>query len=276
MQKSTDSFQSKDNLKFHKVVWRPQGDIKAALVICHGHGEHVERYDWLAGKFGEHGFAVIGMDHRGHGKTEGPRGHTPTYDALMDDMEMLMAHAEKEFGDVPKVIYGHSMGGNIAANFILRRQPKIAAGILSAPWFRLPVKPPVIKDALGKMMNNIWPSLAQPTGLDANLISRVPEEVQKYKNDSLVHDKMSARLYVTMVEAGEWVMANANKAKAPLYLLHGSADGLTSHKATQEFASKLSIDNEMKIWLGFYHEMHNEKEKDAVLDQMIAWTNTKL
>ena len=92
----------------------------AVVVLVHGMGEHSGRYNHVAKKFTENNFSVIAFDHFGHGKTEGKRGHNPKYDAVLDSVEKSIEKANELFADKPLFIYGHSMGGNVAVNYLLR------------------------------------------------------------------------------------------------------------------------------------------------------------
>jgi alpha-beta hydrolase superfamily lysophospholipase len=113
--------------------------------------------------------------------------------------------------------------------------------------------------------------MQMPNGLTLDGLARDPEVIRAYKSDPLVHDKISVRLAVEMLQAGEWALAHAAEFPLPLLLVHGSADQLTSAAATQEFAGKVRSDCTLKIWDGFYHETHNEPEKAEVLGFMVAW-----
>ena len=100
--------------------------------------------------------------------------------------------------------------------------------------------------------------------------------VSQYASDPLVHDKISVRLYTSIYGNGFWAMEHAAELKIPMLLMHGSADRVTSAPASQEFARKAGKSVSLRIWEGFYHEIHNEPEKADVIQAMIAWLDQNM
>jgi len=246
------------------------------VCLVHGHGEHVGRYAHVGETFSRAGYALVGFDERGHGKTSGPRGHVPSYDAMMDDIADFLAMMKTRYPGLPVFLYGHSMGGNQVLNFGLRRKPELAGVIATDPWLRLAFDPPAIQVFLGRTMNNIAPGFIQKSGLETAALSRDQKVVDAYITDPLVHDKISARLFVGMYESGLWALDHAAEFSLPLLLMHGTADRLTSYKASREFAEHGGKNITFREWDGFYHEIHNEPEKAEVLKAMINWMDEQL
>ena len=162
---------TKDGLKLYGQSWEPDGKPDAIVCLLHGFNEHSGRYAHLADALIGKAYALIVCDLRGHGKSQGCRGHTPSYDALLDDIDQLYNLAEERYPGVPCFLYGHSMGGNLALNYILSQRKKPAGAIITGPWLRLSYDPPVVKVALGKIMSNIWPTFSQPAGLETKALS---------------------------------------------------------------------------------------------------------
>ncbi|MBT3323316.1 MAG: alpha/beta hydrolase [Anaerolineae bacterium] len=267
-------FKSVDGLNLFAHAFPSPNPPKAIICMVHGHGEHIERYAHLAAALNDAGYTFVGFDHRGHGQSEGARGHTPTYEALLDDIEVFLAEIEEDYPDVPRILYGHSMGGNLVLNYALRRKPDIKGIISTSPWIKLAFEPPAIQVFLGKLMDKIYPSFIQASGLETTSLSRDPEVVRAYEEDSLVHDKISARLFVGMYESGFWALENAAEFPMPLLLVHGSEDKITSAKGSEEFAEKVGERAALKIWDGFYHETHNEPEYAEVFKVTIEWLDS--
>ncbi len=265
-----------DGLNLFVQEWAPDSKPRAVVCLVHGHGEHIGRYAHVAEALTSAGFALHGFDLRGHGKSEGARGHASSYDALLDDIERFLQQAAESQPRLPRFLYGHSMGGNLVINYALRRKPSLAGVIATGPWLRLAFEPPTIKVALGRMMNRVFPAFTQASGLETAALSRDAEVVRAYENDPLVHDKISARLFVTMYESGLWALEHAAEFPLPLLLMHGSADRLTSAQASEEFARKAGDRVTLRIWEGWYHEIHNEPEKEKVFHLMIDWLSGHL
>jgi alpha-beta hydrolase superfamily lysophospholipase len=262
---------SPDNLAFYFQGWQPDAPPAAAICLVHGLGEHTGRYMHVAAALNAAGYAVLGFDLRGHGKSGGLRGHTPAYDTLMDDIGRLLDEAAARYPVGPRFLYGHSLGGNLVLNYALRRKPAIAGVVSTSPGLRVATPPPAAQIALAKVMNRIYPAMQMPNGLALDNLARDPEVIRAYTSDPLVHNKISVRLALEMLGAGEWALAHAAEFPVPLLLVHGSADRLTSAAASQEFAARVRSDCTLKIWDGFYHETHNEPEKADVIGFMVEW-----
>ena len=267
------SWKSSDGLNMYGKKWATDSTPKAIICLMHGMGEHINRYDHVAEMFNKNGYAVIGCDHRGHGKSGGQRGHFPDFETFLNDVDALLNIVSQHYPETKKILYGHSMGGNLVANYLLRRQPKIAGAILSAPYFQLSFKPSPIKLFVGRLLKGIFPSLAMDSGLDSSSISRDNEEVRKYDADPLVHGKVSAKMGIEMIETGQWTLDNVTKLSIPTLIYHGSADKLTSFEASKEFAKKAGNLVTFVPFEGLYHETHNEPEKEEVFKVIIAWCN---
>ena len=264
-------FKSKDGLELFAHAFPSEKPPKAIICLVHGHGEHIERYEHLAAALNEADYALVGFDHRGHGQSDGPRGHTPSYETLLDDIDAFLAEVDEDYPDLPRILYGHSMGGNLVLNYALRRKPDLKGVIATGPWIKLAFEPPAVQVFLGKTMDKIFPAFIQASGLETAALSRDPEVVRAYEDDSLVHNKVSARLFVEMYDSGLWSLENAGDFPLPLLLMHGSADRITSAVASREFAEKAGEKVELKIWDGFYHEIHNEPEQAEIFKKIIDW-----
>lgn len=280
---ATTNLSSRDGIGLFACHWRvdqPQG----VICLVHGIGEHTGRYAHLAAFLNRVGYPLVGFDLRGHGRSGGQRGHIPGFESFMDDIDLMLGWARQLYPEKPIFLYGHSLGGNLVINYLLRRRPALAGAVATAPALRIAFEPPAAKVALGRFMNNLLPKFSQATGLEVEALSRQASVVQAYVNDPLVHDRISARLFVDTLDAGYWALAHAAELKIPLLLMHGSADRLTSVGASQDFADRAGAICTLKIWEGFYHEIHNEPEQGQVfaylqnwLDKMVSsWQNSSL
>lgn len=270
------NWKSRDGLKMYARRWTPESPSKAIFCLLHGHGEHINRYNHVGEAFTRAGYILQGYDLRGHGQSGGPRGHTPSYDHLLNDIDDFLAEVRKQNPGLPVFLYGHSMGGNQVANYTLRFPEELSGVILSSPWLRLAFASTALRLALAKLMNVLIPSYFQHSGLDAATISRDPAVMNAYITDPLVHDHITARLFSVIHANGLAAIELADTLKIPVLLMHGSADRLTSMQASQEFAAKAGSLVTLRIWDGFYHELHNEPEKADVLRVMTDWADKQL
>ncbi len=256
-------------------IW-PVKHPRLVILLIHGLGEHAGRYAHVARFFNEHGIAVLAADLPGHGRAAGPRGHARGLKHLFQTVDQLMEEAARHYSGVPVVLYGHSMGGNVVLNYLLRRRPDVAGVIATSAWIRLPEPPPAVKVAAGRIMRYVWPSLALPNGLDPEAISRDPEVVRAYREDPLVHDKISAALGAGMLDAARYLDTWQGELAVPVLLMHGSADRLTAWQGSSEFAERANGPVTFQLWEGGYHELHNDPQKEQVLTAMIEWLEQKV
>jgi alpha-beta hydrolase superfamily lysophospholipase len=265
------SWRTSDGLDMYGQGWLPETETRGVVCLVHGLGEHSGRYAHVGAVLTNACYALLSFDLRGHGRSGGARGHSISYDALMDDIAHLLDEAKARYPGLPCFLYGHSLGGGLALNYALRRKPKLAGVVASGPWLRLAFEPPKIQISLARMMNRVYPAFSQANGLDVRGLSHDPQVVRDYVQDPLVHNKITARLAIVMLDAGQWALEHAAEFSLPLLLVHGGADRLTSALGSREFAQKVRGDCTLKIWDGLYHETHNEPQKDEVLTYITAW-----
>ncbi len=269
-----DSFKSKDNTMLYWQGRKAAGDVRGVVCLVHGIGEHSNRYQHMAEFFARKGFHFSAFDLRGHGKSEGIRGDAPSYAALMDDIQSFLDYSGKKFPSLPVFIYGHSLGGNLVLNFLLRRHPAVKGVIISAPALGLAYDPPKVKMLVGRVLSKVLPTLAIASDLDTSALSRDVAVVQAYVQDPLVHDRVTGRMAFGFMDAGDWALAHAEQLDTPTLLMHGSADKLTSLQASRRFAKKAGDICEFVLWEGFFHELHNEIGKEDVFEYVLNWMNT--
>lgn len=263
--------ESLDGLTLHGQSWAPDNEPRAVVCLVHGLGEHSGRYGHVAKAFNRAGYALTTFDMRGHGQSEGKRGHAKNYTVLMDDIFRVLEKIKEQHPGTPIFLYGHSLGGNLVIHYALRRLPKLAGIIATAPLFRTAVPPPAWKIYLLRTAYGLWPSLSIPSGLDVTALSRDNAVVQAYQNDPLVHGRVSARLGMDMLRNGIWNMRHASELPCPILLMHGKADRITSVKASREFAYNAGDACTLKIWNGGFHELHNEPEQEQIISYMLDW-----
>lgn len=265
------NWKSFDGLGMFSRGWAPEGKPKAVIVLVHGLGEHCGRYDHVGRMLAENGYALLAFDLRGHGKSGGQRGHTPSVEAFMKDIDEMFVQASTRYPGVPQFIYGHSLGGILVLNYVLRRKPALAGALVSSPGLRTALEGQKAKVALARLLGSLMPTGGFPSGLDANMISRDPQVVERYKQDPLVHDKITFGMARQLMDAIAWAFEHAGEFSVPLLLMHGTADQIAFDRGSKEFAASVKGDCTLKLWEGLYHEPHNEPEKQEVFQFMLDW-----
>ncbi len=277
MQHSEYSWSTKDNIKIFGQEWKPDGKVKASIALIHGLGEHAGRYQHVAEAFTAAGYSLTAFDLRGHGKSEGIRGHAPSYDALMADITQNINITREHFPGLPVFLYGHSLGGNLGLYYCLTQKPQIKGAIMTSPGLGTASPLPPAKYALGKILNALLPATQMDNGLDCSGLARDPEVERLYSTDPLVHPKITARLGLSMFAAGDYILAHAAEFPVPLLLMQGTSDRLVNPRLTKQFANTAPISKiTYKEWEGYYHELHNEPEKAQIIKTMIDWMDQEL
>lgn len=277
MQHTEYFWTSSDNLKMYGQEWKPEGKQKAAVALIHGLGEHSSRYQHVAEAFTKAGYSLTAFDLRGHGKSEGVRGHAPSNESHFSDIRKNIDLTMEHFPGLPVFLYGHSLGGNLALLYCLTQKPGLKGVITTSPGLGTTNPVPPIKLALGKMLYSILPATKMENGLDRSGLSRDPDVERKYSADPLVHSKISARMALDLFKNGDYIVGHAAEFPLPLLLMYGSGDYIINQRLIKEFASSAPLSKlTFKEWEGFYHELHNEPEKEQVFSTILNWMAVEL
>jgi len=269
------SIRLKNGMLLRGFIASPGEKTRANIVFVHGLGEHIGRYEEWAEMLNREGIGFTGMDLPGHGRSDGSRGHIRSFDVPGEMIEILYSHSVNTFRGIPLFLYGHSLGGGIVLDYLLRKKPGLKGAIVTSPWLKLSFEPDRFKILLASLMKHLIPGLVQPSGLVADHLSHDREVVSRYKSDPLVHDRISVSLFHGAMSAAAHSLENAAELQVPLLLMHGSDDKICSQEGSRIFASKTGL-AELKIWEEGYHELHNEPFKQEVLTYLVNWINRRL
>jgi alpha-beta hydrolase superfamily lysophospholipase len=262
------------NTELFGQYWQPQ-TIEAVIVLVHGMGEHSSRYEQSVVPYLlKNNIAIVTFDLFGHGNSKGKRGHCPSYKALLESIECVIEKSKMLFPESPVFLYGHSLGGNLVINYALKENHNLKGVIATSPLLRLAFKPPKLKMVLGKLIYMIYPSLRLSSELDVTAISRNISEVKRYKEDALVHDKISPMFVFPVTIAGEWAIANAGKSTTPTLILHGTGDKITNYKASEEFC-KNTKQAKLVVFENGYHELHHDLCKEEFIQTINKWLDKR-
>jgi alpha-beta hydrolase superfamily lysophospholipase len=265
-----------------KIIYRnyKASPEKAVMIIAHGLGEHSGRYLNVINRLVPKGITVFAPDFRGHGKSGGNRGHVLSFDDYVEDLHSMFGEAAKEKKPGTKCfLLGHSMGGLIAINYAIGRQDGIDGLIVSSPSLGVAVKVPAVKAVLGKVMSSLWPGLSLNNELDASKISHDEKVVAAYKNDPLVHDRVTARWFTEFLSAMENANNRVSEIKVPILMQIAGDDHLVNASASKDFFGKLSSkDKTLHLYEGYYHEIFNEKEemRNVSIDDLEKWIFSRI
>jgi alpha-beta hydrolase superfamily lysophospholipase len=267
------NFTGAGGLSLFRQEWLPDGEPRAVVVIAHGAGEHSGRYGHVAARLTAEGYAVHALDHRGHGRSDGPRALIDRMDNAVADLDTLVttvSDGEQVF------LLGHSMGGAIALEYAIAHQERLKGLALSGPLAALEAASPAERFA-AKLLSAVVPRLGL-IAVDASLVSRDPAVVEAYKTDPLVHHgKLPARTIAELASAVESFPDSVGAIIVPTLIMYGTADQLVPPKASVMLEERIGASElTVKPYQGLYHEIFNEPEQQQVLDDLAGWLNARV
>jgi alpha-beta hydrolase superfamily lysophospholipase len=269
-----------DGTAFYVQGWEPDDRKPRALIaLIHGLGEHTSRYPHVGKVMTEAGYALVGFDLRGHGKSGGPRGHTSSLDAYMQDIRQFFELLKQRYPDLPYFLYGHSLGGLLTLTYAIQYGAGLKGVMVTSPGLHTALQEQKAKVAMVRLLGSLLPRVTAHSGLDPATISRDPDVVQAYINDPLVHFSTSLGFGKAGLNAVNLCFGRAGEFPVPLLIIHGKGDKLAYPSGSEEFAKLVSAaggDVTLKLWDNLYHEVHNEPEKAEVFKFMIEWLNKHL
>ena len=254
---------------------RPAENERARLVLSHGLGEHSGRYGHVIDRLTGQGISVWAIDHQGHGRSGGSRGHIDRFDQYLNDLKQVvdMAKAEKP-GGIKCFLLGHSMGGLIVLRFAEAFKDAVDGVIASSPGLAPAMKIPVIKGGAAKLISNIWPTLTFDNELEPSHLSHDQAIVQAYVNDPLVNRRISARWFTEFLSAMEATNSAAAAIHIPTLMQVAGSDRLVDPQTSRKFFESLKTNDKTLLYYDdLYHEIYNElmHNREKVLNDLAKW-----
>jgi alpha-beta hydrolase superfamily lysophospholipase len=270
------TFTSADDTDIYYQSWTPES-ARGLLVVAHGLGEHGGRYGHVVDAVAPLGLAVWAIDHRGHGRSGGRRGHAMAFSEFVGDLRAFVDLAKTREPGKKVFLLGHSLGGLIALTYALDHADTIAGVVASGPALRLGVEVPKLKAAIGRRLADLWPTLAMGNGLNPADLSHDSREVQKYKDDPLVHDRVTARFFIEFTGQMRATAARGGDLALPCLIQQGGADPIIHPDGARSFFADLAAtDRALHVYDGFYHEIYNEIQRARPLADLAAWLQARL
>jgi alpha-beta hydrolase superfamily lysophospholipase len=262
--------ESADGTRIAYRAW-PVPDATINFAIVHGLGEHSGRYERFARGMAKHGFGTHAVDLRGHGNSPGQRGHVDSWSQWIDDVSAFVAHVAS-VGGGEVVPLGHSFGGATVLSSVIRgKLSNIKRFVVSSPALKVKVAVPAWKIKLGTTASKVMPRLALDNEVDPKLLSRLPEVVEAYRTDPLVHSKISSRLYTEWLAATHDIVDHAGEIDIPFLILAGAADGLIDPEGSKQLHEKAPAMSELRLLDGRYHEPFNDRDNEEVFTLIASW-----
>jgi alpha-beta hydrolase superfamily lysophospholipase len=248
--------------RLHVRVWENPG-ARRLVIIAHGYGEHIERYDRVARALCARGAAVYGPDHLGHGRSAGERVLIADLEQVVDDLVQVVERAQSDHPGVPAVLIGHSMGGLIATRLAQRTpRPRLVGLVLSAPAI-----------GLGPILSRMQDVDIVDQPLDITALSRDPAVGEAYAADPLVwHGGWKRPTLAALGRAQDDVERGPGFGDLPLFWMHGTDDRLVPMELTRPTVERLhGADYTVHEHAGGRHEVLNEIDAQVAIDLICAF-----
>ncbi|MCB1142441.1 MAG: lysophospholipase [Leptospiraceae bacterium] len=256
---------STDHAKIYYQSWT-KPNPETAIVIQHGFGEHSGRYGHLLDAIQDQNVSVYGIDSRGHGRSEGKRGHVDQFQHYVDDLAELI-HIAKEDSKLDKIVLlGHSLGGVISLQYAceVNNQDHLRGLVVSSPGLKVKMDfEKEVKKFAAEVLSSIMPAMTIDANLDVNFLSHDKSEIEKYQKDPLVHGKISFQMGANLFHLNKAMKTKSHLIKVPILMIHGEADGIADVVGTTRFFEHVeSKIKKLVVYPGLYHELMNELPQD--------------
>lgn len=245
-------------------------EARARVVLIHGYAEHAGRYGEVIAGFTGAGYECHTLDLRGHGRSEGVRGHVLRFEEYLEDLDLFLDSLPGTA--LPRFLVGHSLGGLISLAYVLRRPDAFGGLAVSSP-FLLPAMPvPWLKETLATAVSHLAPTVLMDSGIDARWLSHDPAKVEAYVADPLVFKTANPRWFFEARKAQDEILARAGEIRLPALFLLGGADPIAQPERGRQVFERLgSADKRLRVYDGLFHEVLNEVERERVLRDLLDW-----
>jgi lysophospholipase len=249
---------------------------RAVLLFLHDWADHAARWAGFGERLRDAGLAAYLLDLRGHGRSGGRRGHLTRFSQLLGDLKAFRRAVRLRVSR-PQVLVGHSFGGLVALRY-LETQPDepLAASALSNPWLGLAFRPPWGKRLFGRLLGNLWPTLAGPVGIDTHHLSRDPAVNAAWQADPAARDVMTVGAWLEIQWAQRAVVADAHRIETPVLFLLGGEDRITDAHLARAFAGDLKVATELHWYAEMHHELLHDPQSDQVVGDLLAFVAQRL
>jgi alpha-beta hydrolase superfamily lysophospholipase len=257
--------------------WEPPTP-RAALLVVHGLGEHGGRYDGFARHMGSRGFSTFAFDLRGHGRSEGRRGHVPSFETYLLELDRFRREIEGlVYGRLPLFLLGHSLGGLIALRYLEEFRARFRAAVILSPWLATALPLGRLKAAAASLLAGVLPALPFPSGIRPEDLTRDPAAIETYDDDPLVHRRITPRLFVEASAAMGLALQRSDRISEPILFLLAGADRVVQTDRTITFARSMTgADIEMRVYPDAHHELLHELERLRAYREIADWLSARL
>lgn len=256
--------------------WHPDEPSQAVMILVHGLGGHSDVFQNAVEYLLPQGYEVYAFDLRGHGRSTEQRGHINAWSEFREDLRLFLRFVRSQRTSCPVILWGHSLGGTIVLDYVLRSPDEVQGLIVTAPALgKVSISP--MKLAIGRLMSRIAPRFSLRLGIDHYVGSRNPNIVEAYRRDPLRHEYGSARLATEYFSTVRWIYRHASELEIPLLILHGSSDQVTLPEGSRLFFQQVIFtDKEHREYPGSYHDLFVDTDYELVFLDLENWLKRHL
>ncbi len=270
-------FEGVGRLRLHYRTWEAERP-SAGIMVVHGLFEHSRRYEELGDYMAGCGFSTFAMDLRGHGASEGRRGHVRHFDVLLQDLDRFRREVQGLLPlDLPLFLLGHSMGGLVGIRYLEEYDAPLAGAIITSPWLGTAMPVPRWQAALANVLTRVLPAFPFPFRVDPGILTHDDERAADYRDDAQIHSTITPRLFTEAARAIELALRRGERISVPVHFMIAGEDRLVDGARNQAFARSLPSDRvSVEVLPGMYHEVLQERGRARVLGEIRDWITDRL
>jgi alpha-beta hydrolase superfamily lysophospholipase len=272
LRRSAGAFTGVGGIRLAFRAWESDS-ARASLIIVHGLGEHSGRYEEFAAFMASSGISAYALDLRGHGLSQGRRGHVPSFEVFLQELDGFRREVEALPGFCgPLFLLGQSMGGLISLRYQEEFGGQFRGAVVCSPWLATAMEVPRWKAAAAPLLSRLLPALPLRHGLAAEDLTRDAGIVAAYRSDPLVHGVITPRAFAEVSAAMTLAVPRSERIQQPLLLMTGDADAVVDSGRAIEFARSITDgDITLRVYSGHYHELLNEIGRASIHREVRDW-----
>lgn len=264
-------------VRLHYRAWEADAP-RAGLILVHGMFEHSRRYQEFGEGMAADRLSTYALDVRGHGASEGRRGHVSRFEILLQDLDRFRREVQGLTPPaLPLFLVGHSLGGLIALRYIEEYDAPLAGSVITAPWLGTAVPVPRWQVLMANVLTRILPAFPFPFRLDPAILSHDDQRVADYRDDPEIHGTITPRMFTEISSAIHLALQRGDRIDIPVHFLLAGDDLVVDTARSLAFARSLPERVvTVEVLDGLYHEVLQERDRAAVVAAVRGWIHDHL
>ncbi|MBX6375276.1 MAG: alpha/beta fold hydrolase [Acetobacteraceae bacterium] len=262
------SFRTHDGVELFYRYWPAATPTpRGAVVMFHRGHEHSGRMAHLPEELDLPDFAFFAWDARGHGRSPGERGHSPSLADSVRDVQDFIEHIEHVHGIAEEdiAVLAQSVGAVLAATWAHDYAPRVRCLVLASPAFKVKLYVPFARAGL-RLLRALRGNFVVNSYVKARFLTHDPVRIASYDADPLITRPISVNILLELYEAAERVVADARAIAIPTQLLISGADWVVHHGPQHRFYERLGTPiKERHVLPGFFHDTLGERDRAVAL-----------